>query len=215
MTEAQPRCFCLKIINRLEDWRMENEMETVSANTETLRFDFGTFEGFNFRTQSAIWPNSTAEEVINWDHDQKGEAEFWPSGDEPGVQLVCGHRSNITSSQLIALDQLLHDLDGDSDENFLRVHFAVNVLGYDLCTLSAESLEDESPHIFLGSSLMDVRKEAAFELFELYHPDEYRVWEKSTCDGLTFDEDRFLDSPSFTTEEVRLGDNVALLVSCR
>src|SRR4051812_44694891 len=108
---------------------MEKETETIPPPSEALNFDFGTFEGFNFRTQSAIGPNSTAEEVINWDHDQKGEAEFWPSGDSPGVQLVCGKRSSVTSSELVALDKLLSDLGSDSDENFLRIHFAVNVCG--------------------------------------------------------------------------------------
>ena len=35
----------------------------------------------------------------------------------------------------------------------------------------------------------------------------------STCDGLIFDTDRFLDSPAFWVEEVNLGDEVALLVA--
>jgi len=53
-----------------------------------MRCDFGTFEGFNFRDQSAIERNLTAEEVTNRNHDGEGEAEFWASGDHVGVSKV-------------------------------------------------------------------------------------------------------------------------------
>ena len=58
-----------------------------------------------------------------------------------------------------------------------------------------------------------MRKEAAYELFETFYPDEYRVWEKSTCDGLIFDTDHFLDSPGFSVDEVKLGETKALIVA--
>jgi len=65
----------------------------------------------------------------------------------------------------------------------------------------------------LGSNFTDLRQEAAYQLFELFYPDEYKAWEKTTCDGLIFDTDRFLDSPVFSVEEVKLGNEVALLVA--
>ena len=118
----------------------------------------------------------------------------------------------MTGSELLTLDSLLGDLGGDSVVNFLLIYSALNQ-GGPLEILTKDSIEDNPPQIFVGTSFLDVRRAAAYELFELYYPDEYRVWEKSTCDGLTFDEDRFLDSPSFSTEEIRLGDKVFLLVS--
>jgi hypothetical protein len=57
-----------------------------------------------------------------------------------------------------------------------------------------------------------LRRQAAHELFELYYPEEYAVWEKSVCDGLIFDIDRFLGSPSFSVEEA-VGDEKALIVA--
>jgi hypothetical protein len=66
--------------------------------------------------------------------------------------------------------------------------------------------------IFFGDCFTDARKEAAYELFELYYPEEYKVWEKSQCDGLIFDQDRFLDSPVFGVDEVRLGGKAVVLV---
>jgi hypothetical protein len=42
--------------------------------------DLGQFEGFNFRSQCAIAKLLSAEEVLEWDHDKNGEAEFWPDG---------------------------------------------------------------------------------------------------------------------------------------
>ena len=56
--------------------KMENEAAEKINIPQTLRFDLGTFEGFNFRDQSAIERELTAEEVVNWNHDGDGEAEF-------------------------------------------------------------------------------------------------------------------------------------------
>jgi hypothetical protein len=89
----------------------------------------------------------------------------------------------------------------------------VCILGYELGNLNRSTVEDEAPSIFWGDNFTDTRKEAAYELFELYYPDEYRVWEGTLCDGLIFDIDRFLDSPGFNVEEIKMKDKVALLVT--
>lgn len=68
---------------------------------------------------------------------------------------------------------------------------------------------------FEGTSFLDLRREAAFELFELYYLEEYRVWEKSLCDGLIFDPDRFLDSPTWSVEEIELNGSKALIVAAQ
>ena len=113
----------------------------------------------------------------------------------------------------MALEQLLGELGGDSDENYLRIYCAQEFTGKDICSLLVSDVEDQITHISIGTSFIDLRKEAAFELFELYYPEAYAAWEKCNCDGLIFDEDRFLDSPSFSTEELTFGDQKVLLVS--
>ncbi len=191
-------------------------METIaepSASVDTeIRFDLGTFEGFNFRSQSAIPQNLTALEVVTWDHDAQGEAEFWPAGDRPEVALVFKGKTSVTGTELLELDRLLGELGEDSTENFLRIYYALSTLGESLSDLSREGIEDLNLNIYLGSSFIDLRREAAYELFELYYPEEYRVWEKSTCDGLIFDTDHFLDSPCFSVDEVTIGEEKALLI---
>lgn len=192
---------------------MENRTGAVSVKNHELEFDLGSFEGFNFRTQSAIERTLTGEEVLQWDHDLHGEAEFWPAGDNEGVSLVFGSRTSVTVSHLLDLDRALHELSGDCIENYLRIHHAANVRGFDLATLTANTIEDISLHIFVGDCLYDLRKEAAYELFETYWPEAYKMWESCNCDGLIFDTDVFLDSPSWEVEEVTFGDKKAMLVS--
>ena len=188
---------------------MTNEPTTENA---TLTFDLGTFEAFIFRHQAAIDHIFSASEVVNWDHDRHGEAEFWPSGDHAGVALVFKDRNTVSASELLELDRVLTEVGDDSDHTFLLIRSALS-RGADLSSLSREGVEDDAPHIFTGSSFIDLRREAAYELFELYYPEEYRAWEKSHCDGLIFDTDQFLDSPVFSVEEVLLGDSKALLVA--
>ncbi len=72
--------------------------------------------------------------------------------------------------------------------------------------LTRDAIEEVFLDIFLGTSFIDLRKEAAYQLFETYYPEEYRIWEKSHCDGLIFDVDQFLDSPCWSVEEITLGD---------
>ena len=192
---------------------MDTQTQSSTIPGETIRFDLGTFEGFSFRSQSAIERNLTAAEVVGWDHDRHGEAEFWPAGDRQEVALLFCHRNSVSASELLDLDRVLGELGGDSTENFLRIHHVVNIRGADLATLTREDVEDACLEIFLGPNFTDLRRDAAFQLFELYYPEEYRIWEKSICDGLHFDTDRFLDSPAFSVEEVKLGDEVALLIA--
>ena len=196
---------------------MENTQTNLQpANGDgRLHFDLGTFEGFSFRDDQAIDHLLTAAEVIQWDHDADGEAEFWPSGDHAGVALVFAGKSAVSDSDLLALDDLLNQLGDDSTFNFLRIHYAVSICGEELARLTRDKIEDLPVQCWEGTSFMDLRKEAAFELFELYYPEEYRVWEKSHCDGLIFDQDRFLDSPVFSVEEIQFGDRKALMVAAQ
>jgi hypothetical protein len=46
----------------------------------------------------------------------------------------------------------------------------------------------------------------------LYYPELYKLWEQTPCDGLTFDPRDFLESPSFTLDEVTLSDNHKWLI---
>ena len=90
-----------------------------ACHPNTLRTQF---EGFNFRSQSAIDHLVSAEAVVNWDHDGQGEAEFWPAGDVPEVALIFNHRSCVTATDLLDLDRVLVELGGDSRYNFLRIY---------------------------------------------------------------------------------------------
>lgn len=179
----------------------------------TLAYDFGHFEGFNFRTQSAIERLLTAQDIVAWDHDRNGEAEFWTAGNKPEFFAVFGGGNTVTARELLELAALFDALGGDSTENYLAVYFAVAVLGGALGDITAEGIQDRAPHCFIGESFIDVRREAAYELFEQFYPELYQAWESTPCDGLIFDTDRFLDSPSWTVAEIRLGSRVALLVA--
>lgn len=186
----------------------------MEKETGTIRgIDLGTFEGFNFREPGAIGRRLTADDVIGWNHDAEGEAEFWPSGDNPAVAKLFKSCRGVTGSELSHLADLLVVAQGNVDEVLLKIHFLVNVQGEDLMELTAKKVEECDVHLFRGDTFIDVRREAAFELFELYWPEVYSLWEKTPLDGLRFDPDEFLDSPSWTVEEVNLGVTKWLLVA--
>ena len=182
----------------------------TQTSTPTLS-DFGTFEGFNFRDQSAIERTLTAEEVINWDHDAEGEAEFWSAGDAPLVRGI--FPGNITGRDLLALGELLELMDGDRGQDLLRIQFAVRILGHGLDSLTAQEMDDVQPMIFYGETAMDARKEAAYELFETFWPELYKAWNEDSAGILHFDWNDFIDSPIWATHEVRDGEQTILMVT--
>ena len=191
---------------------MSTATQTPTAEMPRLSFDCGTFEGFNFRSQCAIPRNLTAAEIVAWDPDRQGEAEFWPAGDAPAVALLFQRRT-VTAAELLDLQRLLTELGGDSVVNYLRLHHAVNRRGLSLEGLTREQVEDYALDIYVGSNFCDVRRAAAYELFELYFEEEHRVWKNSRCDGLTFDPEQFLKSPALSVDEVNLGAQVAVMVA--
>ena len=186
---------------------MEKEKGSIKG------IDLGTFEGFNFREQWAIERELTADEVVGWNHDQEGEAEFWPSGDNAAVAELFPSSRGVTPGALTHLAGLLDELGGDQDEALLKIQFLVNVQDRDLKGLTATKVEDSGLHLFSAECFADVRRKAAYELFELYWPEIYALWEKTPLDGLRFDPDEFLDSPSWAVEEVDLGAKKWLLVA--
>ena len=188
-------------------------MTEQNRTVHNCSYEFGTFEGFNFRNQSAVPKILTVHDVLNWDHDADGEVEFWPAGDSAGVALIFKGHNTVTASELAALELLLSALGGDSAENFLRVHYSVNMLGERLGDVDASTIENQAPMIYWGDSFSDVRKDAAYDLFETYYPELYHLWESTPCDGLNFDTDQFLDSPQWSTEEVKFEGRAALLIS--
>ena len=107
----------------------------------------------------------------------------------------------------------MEELGGNDVTNFIKIYYATHICGTDLSQLKANNIEDSNVHIFLRTNFTDLRSESAYELFELYWPEAYKSWDPCNGDGLIFDTDRFLDSPSFSTEEVRLGDKAILLIS--
>jgi len=97
-------------------------LSTRTTDDRKLRFDLGTFEGFNFRAHSAIERVLTAPEVVDWDHDRQGEAEFWPAGDRLEVSLIFGHGRSVSGWELSALDRVLQELGDDSVVEVLKIH---------------------------------------------------------------------------------------------
>lgn len=177
-----------------------------------LNHDLGEFEGFNFREQAAIYPNITADDVINWDHDGEGEAEFWPAGDHSGVAALFDRRTAVTGGELQALDNLLTDLGSDDTGTFLRIRHAITDRGMDIQSVTAAEINDELCYTYRGTNFTDLYREAGYELFETYYPDLYALWEKSHCDGLHFDPVDFLESQSFSVTEITVGGEKWIIV---
>lgn len=179
----------------------------------SIKHDLGTFLGFSTETNSSLGRNLQATEVLSWDPAHDGKARFWPSGDHAAVAIVFTGKCSVTAAELAALDRLLAELGGDSSENFLKIHYAVNAMSIPLLELTPERLASLQLHIYRGSDFHEVRKDAAYDLFERHHPEAFKVWDNCGVEGLWFETDDFLDSGRWSVEEIRLLDEVAVVVA--
>src|SRR5262245_16716251 len=133
------------------------DQSNPSQNTHALIHNLGSFEGTNFRDHCAIERILTADEVVAWDHERDGQAEFWPAGDHAGAELVFGGQE-VTAAGIVALDNLLEQLGGDSDRNFLRIHNAMRVHNCAVSDLTLDQLDNGALQIFIGSNWTDVEQ---------------------------------------------------------
>lgn len=184
--------------------------ETDDTETErepiTLNYDLGDFEGFNHEHQRPICPNPTAEQVVNWDHDTQGEAEFWPSGDNTGVKL-CLPGSSVTGSQIVALDNALEDFGGDTPENYAKIAYMIDNLHYAIEDVTESAFKHDCPQVCCGSL-----EEVAHDLFETYYPAAFKVWEEGHCPGLSFDWEDFMRH-GFSTSEYTIDGETFIIVT--
>lgn len=157
--------------------------------TYVIDNELGFFEGFNFKTQSAICKQLTAEDVINWDHDEQGEAEFWPEGGNIFVRELLG--TNCTGSELIEIDRIFSELHGCEYE-LCKAVYLKSMHGHELEEITRDAIDDECLYVYGPNYYSDLEKEAAWDLFENFYPEAYKLAEGYSVPGLTFDEEQFL-----------------------
>lgn len=176
----------------------------MKNNPPRIENDLGTLLGFSFTSQCAIERTVTAEEILTYPE----EAEFWPSGDNALVAALLDWKTT-KPSELLALDALMTQV----GEHPLIAAIALIRDGYRISEITEDLLDERSVHVFKADTFMSARKNAAYELFELYWPEAYKTWEAgSHPDGLHFDVEAFLDSPQCSVTEVELGPRCIVLV---
>lgn len=161
-------------------------------------WNIGGFEGFSFRHQCAIDRILTAEEVLDWDHDKDGEAEFWPDGSNAIVSYLLP-RSSVSLSDLREVVRIFDELENEHD---LVKACALFDRGAALGEITQQAVDDSCMYVFGPGYFIDLTKEAAWELFEAFWPEAYKLWESSSIPGLSFNCDDFLRH--FTTFELKL-----------
>jgi hypothetical protein len=172
----------------------------------------GVVEGCEDAERKAFFREMDLSEGRQWDPEGQEDDEFSSVRDMRALRVLFQGRHALDAKGMEAAIQLVEAFDGDDLDSILRLHVLVNIQGMDLDAVTVAAMGDLPLSTFRGENFHDLRREAAFELFQLYWPDLYSILEKTPMDGLRFDVDAFLDSPSWVTEEVQLGSECVLLV---
>ena len=189
-----------------------NKMNEQSKK-EDFRFDLGTFGGILVRDNCPIPGKLTAGEVVNWNPETQGEAKFWPSGDCVAINLLFIHQYGFTVAELLEVERLLGQMGGGSEENLMKIYFAMAHYGLSLKELDGHKLAREPLHVFSGKRCCPLRRRAADALLKLYHPVAHQIWQEHKFGGLRFDTDGFLNSPDFHIRVIDWDERFFLLVA--
>lgn len=165
-----------------------------------LKHNLGMFERYSFATQGTIFPNHSAQDVLDWDHNTDA-VEFWPCGDHEGVALVFYRQTAVTATELIKLDDLLTAIGNDAIETYAKIHWLMSVDGYALNELTADMVTGLDVYYFIGELFADLSKDAATQLFEKLYPEQYVTWRQGFSDQ-TFDPEAFWST--WTVHDVEL-----------
>ena len=178
--------------------------------------DLGTFDGYNLEHDKSII-NISAADLILYDHELSGEAEFWPSGDNVGVRMVfkdLNLNGRVTGEMLLSLKKIILEMGGPSLTNYAILHHAIHYNGETLETISASELLDLNLHVFHSEkyeSNKELETRAAYELLELYYPEHLKML-NTPVDGITFNPKHFLTCGIFGISEIKISDELTILV---
>lgn len=169
--------------------------------------NIGMFEGFNFREQSAIDRLLTPDEVLAWDHDEQGEAEFWPDGSNPFVQKLL-NRNSCSASEVREVMRMFDEVEGSVHDLAKAVYLVDR--GARLEQICRTAIDDSPLYVFGPGWFFELVEEAAYELFETFWPDAYKFWSEHNIPGLRFDFEEFMSS--FSILEIKLAEGGFLVV---
>ena len=178
--------------------------------------DLGTFDGYNLEHDKAII-NISAADLILYDHELSGEAEFWPSGDNVGVKLVFEElsiKNRVTGEMLLDLKRIILEMGGPSLTNYAILHHAIHYNGETLETILASELLDLNLHVFHNEkfeSKRELETRAAYELLELYYPKYFEIMNNPIA-GISFDAKHFLNCGLFGISIIKISDELTILV---
>lgn len=181
------------------DGNCERNFALLNWERQNMKGDIGRFEGFNFREQSAIDDILTAQQVLDWDHDADGEAEFWPHGCNPFTSYLLSGNT-CTDSEVREVIRIFAETEGRPEELAKAIY--LRDCGRSLEDITSEAINEASLYVFGPGWFHQLIRDAAFELFELFWPAAYECWEKNTVPGLTFDPEDFIES--FRTLQLKL-----------
>ena len=169
-----------------------------TPNGATLRYDYGSFRGFNFGNFARMRKCFMAKDVIAC----RGDAVFWPSGDHAGAAAVLWSDRGITGADLMALDRSLGILGGDADEHFARLHFLLRKRGRTLRELTPEILLDPSVRVYAGNDRGELLTTVTDQLFAAYNPGLHRVWKADKLGVFKLDRHRLLHCTKWSACEL-------------
>lgn len=182
-------------------------------NGPKILYDFGNFDGRHWPYECQKLENVLpAQELVDWDALANGEAEFWPAGDNRELTLVIGDDKPVGGEDLLALSALLEQLGGDSVENYLRIHQAMEETGFGLVHLTAPMVEACLVHVFVGEELDEVRRMAVEAVMKRYQPTAWiGDWKEDMPFGRVLL--RFQESSAWTYREHVSRKSVAVLIA--
>jgi hypothetical protein len=169
----------------------------------------GTFKAVYLRDGILVRRTLSVDEVLGWDDEVRGGAEFRPAGDCRALSVL--FKGRVTPFELKRVVNLLDGAGGETQDTLLRIHFWVNVLEGAWKGLTVDWLKRVEVGVFYGASFFELHSAATYEVIEKPLARWNRTLAHSEIAKGLHGADVMEPTLKFMFDEVDLGDTKALL----
>jgi len=178
-----------------------------------FKCDLGNFSGRIWHESGNLSREFSPEEVLEWNQDHDGFAEFYPSGDHEGVSLVFREKASVSTADLVELDHLIDGLRYPPKISCLLIHHLMHKHKVDVANLDCSDIEDSEAVIATGRTFFEAEQMATAKLYDHFPeecPDILHGLDSAVRDRELL---KLLYSPKFVITQARFSNDVGMVVS--
>ena len=175
--------------------------------------DLGSFEVRVWHPRGCLSRIVSPEEVLEWEGEEDGLVEFYPSGDHEGVSLVFREKACVDAAELVELDYLLDGLMYPAKVSCLLIHHLMHKHKIGVSGLDCSDIGNTEAMVSTARTFYEAQQMAVIKL-EHHIPQEYpNSFKQLASNERDHELLKYLHTSKFIITQAKFSDQVGGVVS--